>query len=232
MVANWLHTLAIISLVSAVFCAGVISVDILRGNKQQMGIMSVVWPVTTLWSGPLDLWAYFQFGRTSTHHGVEDTKRKGNEGSSQERPYAVAVAISATHCGAGCTLGDIIAEWVRFAAPFVIAGVALFGAWALDYAFAFLIGIAFQYLAIAPMRNLPFGKELLQALKADTLSLTAWQLGMYGWMGVMRFAVFRKEIPKTDAAFWFLMQLAMCAGFLTSYPVNWWLLKKGIKEEM
>ncbi len=29
-----------------------------------------------------------------------------------------------------------------------------------------------------------------------------------------------------------MMQLAMIAGFITSYPVNWWLIKIGIKEEM
>ena len=29
-----------------------------------------------------------------------------------------------------------------------------------------------------------------------------------------------------------MMQIAMLAGFGTSYPVNWWLLRKGIKEAM
>jgi len=28
--------------------------------------------------------------------------------------------------------------------------------------------------------------------------------------------------------FWFMMQLAMIAGFVTSYPVNWWLIRKQI----
>jgi len=32
-------------------------------------------------------------------------------------------------------------------------------------------------------------------------------------------------------ALWFAMQLAMLAGFATSYPVNWWLIRKGLKEE-
>jgi hypothetical protein len=32
--------------------------------------------------------------------------------------------------------------------------------------------------------------------------------------------------------FWFAMQLAMLAGFATSYPVNWWLVRKGLKEKM
>ena len=32
--------------------------------------------------------------------------------------------------------------------------------------------------------------------------------------------------------FWFVMQIAMLAGFATSYPVNWWLIRAGIKEKM
>ncbi len=126
------------------------------------------------------------------------------------------------------------------AAPILGAGTeravsrheAIFGDWALDFTLAFLLGIGFQYFTIAPMRNLSLPDGLVQAVKADTFSLTSWQIGMYGWMALMRFAVFAKDIPKTDPTFCFLMQIAMAAGFLTSYPVNWWLLKKGIKEKM
>ena len=32
--------------------------------------------------------------------------------------------------------------------------------------------------------------------------------------------------------YWFLMQVGMMLGFLTSYPVNVWLLKAGLKEKM
>jgi len=28
------------------------------------------------------------------------------------------------------------------------------------------------------------------------------------------------------------MQWAMIGGFITSYPVNWWLIRAGIKESM
>jgi hypothetical protein len=55
---------------------------------------------------------------------------------------------------------------------------------------------------------------------------------MYGWMAIASFAVFQRELPTTDPVFWFMMQIAMLLGFLTSYPVNWWLLKAGIKERM
>jgi len=32
--------------------------------------------------------------------------------------------------------------------------------------------------------------------------------------------------------FWFMMQIGMILGFFTSYPANWWLVKKGIKQGM
>ncbi|HWH70579.1 MAG TPA: DUF4396 domain-containing protein [Candidatus Sulfotelmatobacter sp.] len=35
-----------------------------------------------------------------------------------------------------------------------------------------------------------------------------------------------------NKAMWIMMQVAMRLCFATSYPVNWWLLKKGIKEAM
>ncbi len=141
-------------------------------------------------------------------------------------------ALGATHCGSGCTLGDIIAEWIVFAAPLKLFGKAIFGAWMLDYILAFLFGIAFQYFTIKPMRDLSAGQGLKAALEADSLSLTSWQLGMYGWMAIATFAIFGHELTKANPVFWFMMQIAMLFGFLTSFPVNWWLLKKGIKEPM
>jgi hypothetical protein len=55
---------------------------------------------------------------------------------------------------------------------------------------------------------------------------------MYGWMAVATFAVFGHELPKDSPVFWFMMQVAMLAGFLTAYPVNWWLVRSGMKERM
>jgi len=32
--------------------------------------------------------------------------------------------------------------------------------------------------------------------------------------------------------FWFAMQVAMIAGFVTAYPFNWWLIRSGVKEDV
>jgi hypothetical protein len=159
-------------------------------------------------------------------------------------PFPVMVANGALHCGSGCTLGDIIAEWLVFAVPAIavafgwrsLFGVEMFAAWIVDYLFAYALGIVFQYFTIAPMRSLSFGQGVIAAVKADTLSLTACQVGMYGFMAVAYFAIFRAGLGmrlETDTPeFWFMMQIAMLCGFATAYPVNWWLIRVGLKEAM
>jgi hypothetical protein len=230
-IPGWLYTMSTVALAIAALSAIVIVVDMLAGHRQRMWIMNLVWPITALWAGPIALWAYFRIGRLSTHRAMLAAKQRGEEPPSKDKPFTVDVALAATHCGAGCCLGDIVAEWIVFFIPLVLFGQKAFGTWALDYAFAFLFGIAFQYFTIKPMQNLSVGKGLIAAVKADALSLTAWQAGMYGWMAIVIFALLG-EIPKTNPVFWFMMEIAMIAGFLTSYPANWWLLRKGIKERM
>jgi hypothetical protein len=228
---DWLHTLAVASLVLATASALWIVLDLLRGHRQHMAIMNVVWPVTALWAGPLALVAYFTVGRRSTHEAVEAAKARGEEPPGKRAPFWQSVGVAATHCGSGCALGDLAAEWFVVAVPLTILGHEILGTWALDFALAFAIGIVFQYLTIVPMRGLSFGEGLVAALKADALSLTAWQVGMYGWMALVTF-VLLGHLEKTNPVFWFQMQVAMVAGLLTSYPVNWWLLRAGLKERM
>lgn len=112
----------------------------------------------------------------------------------------------------------------------------MFAVWILDYIFAYAFGIVFQYFTIAPMRGLGVWQGIWQAIKADTLSLTAWQIGMYGFMAFAALFLFRQLIDTRLAVnsveFWFMMQIAMLCGFATAYPVNWWLLRKGVKEKM
>lgn len=228
----WLHILSIISLFTSGICAVVITGDLLAGHKQHMWIMNLVWPITALYAGPLALWAYYRVGRLSTHQCMREAKAQGREPAAKRKPFWQKVALGATHCGSGCTLADIAGECGLLLFPLKLFGQKIFGAWAVDYILALVIGVFFQYFSIAPMRNLGFAEGMKQAAKADFLSLSAWQVGMYGWMAIVTFAIFGHEIPKSNPLFWFMMQVAMLAGFCTSYPVNWWLLRQGIKEPM
>jgi hypothetical protein len=226
----WLTALSWASLAAAFLCTLAITLDILAGRRQHVGIMNVVWPVTALYSGPLGLLAYFAVGRAPAGEHGHAQHGHDSEHSGNHKPLGEQAGLAATHCGAGCTLGDLCAEWLLVAVPLVLFGHKLFGAWVVDFLFAYAFGIAFQYFTIAPMRHLSVGQGLWAAIKADTLSLTAWQMGMYGWMAAATFGIFHRELDQADPVFWFMMQLAMLCGFLTSYPVNAWLLRAGLKE--
>ena len=86
------------------------------------------------------------------------------------------------------------------------------------------------------MHGLASWPDIAAALKADMLSLTARQVGIYGFMAFAYFYLFRRVIGVTlrvdTAEFEFMMQIAMICGFLTIYPVNWWLIRTEIKETM
>lgn len=228
----WLIFLAYLSLAIALASAVVIAFDLINGHHQHMWIMNLVWPITALYAGPLALWAYFKIGRLSSEREMRTAKDRGEKPAAQRKPFWQFTGLAATHCGSGCTLGDIIAESALLLIPLALFGHKIFAAWVVDFILAFLFGIAFQYFTLKPMRDISAGNALIEALKADTLSLSAWQIGMYGWMAIVTFAIFGHELDKPGPVFWFMMQIAMLAGFVTTYPVNWWLLKAGIKEKM
>ena len=243
MFPSWFHTLSIAALVLGALCAGLILIDVLR-HPQKMAVMNVVWPVTALFGTALTVWGYFHYGRDSRREAVQHAEAAHRTQPSVSQPFAAIVGKGTLHCGAGCMIGDLMAEWLAFFLPVVAAWCGwhslfeekTFAVWILDFVFAFGLGIVFQYFAIVPMRALSPGKGIVAALKADTLSLAAWQIGMYGCMAIAQFYLYRHffglQATVDTPEFWFAMQLAMVAGFVTAFPVNWWLIKAGIKEKM
>ena len=81
-----------------------------------------------------------------------------------QRPYWQSVALSALHCGAGCTLADIIGEWFTNYVPVTVAGSQLFGNWVLDFILALMIGVYFQFYAIREMEKISVGNALALSL--------------------------------------------------------------------
>ena len=227
-----LHIISLVSLITGGVCSLIILIDILSGHKQKMMVMNFVYPITGLYGSVFALLFYFTIGRKSVAKKSEQPENNEHSIKHQKKPFWQSVTIGALHCGSGCTIGDILAETLLLFVPVVIFGSSLAGTWTIDYVFAFVIGIIFQYYSIKPMKKLSSGDALKAALKADTLSLTSWQLGMYGWMAISFFLIFNRRLEANDSLFWFMMQIAMLLGFMTAFPTNWWLIKKGIKEEM
>lgn len=243
-----------IFIVIGILSALSITIDILKHPQKEMPIMNLVWPINGLWAGIFGVWAYFTIGKyrkmdmrnmkmddmkdmDMSNMKMDDKDMKGmdmNNMKMDDNKYSSfwqGVVADTLHCGAGCSLADLIGPWLFLVFPFTIFNNYTFGEWTLDYFLALLTGVTFQYAAISPMMNEKGVKVWLRALKIDFLSLSSWQIGMYGWMALVIFVWFGRLSPTTPE-FWFMMQIAMCCGFITAYPVNWWLVKVGIKMGM
>jgi hypothetical protein len=210
----WLEIAAYASLIVAALCAATLVVLVIR-RPQRMAVMNVVWPITALYLGPIAIWWYWTLARRAS-----------------PLPFWKTIIVEATHCGAGCVLGDIVAEFTVALTGFTIAGSTLYAEFLGDYVLAFSFGVAFQYFAIAPMRGLGLRAGIVAAIKADGISLTAFEIGLFSWMYVITLLPFHQHLNPFQPTYWFLMQIGMVVGYMTSYPANWFLVRVGIKVPM
>ena len=90
----WLAVLAWISLVSAFPCAVLVTVDVfVRGYRQAVWIMDIVWPLTAPYSGPLGWLAYHPCGR------LNSVAYRPRTAGPSHYPFWVSVGIRNTTAG-------------------------------------------------------------------------------------------------------------------------------------
>lgn len=215
---SWLEPAAKAFILLSILSALAVWADIrLLGRRQPMKVMEAVWPLTMLYWGPIGLAFYAWLGRAprampARHH---------EHGTA---PMWQASFKAATHCGAGCALGDVLGESVALATGFALAGSALAGRSLLAFVLAYLFGIVFQLFSQHGERS--FAARLRTAITVDTFSLLAYEAGMLTTMAAL------PKVPPASWRYWLGMQAAMLVGFATTYPMNWWLIRRGIKQAM
>lgn len=124
------------------------------------------------------------------------------------------------HCLLGCTIGEISG---------LVIGTALgWGVWAtigLAVALAFVSGMA---LAVLPLlRDMGLKRALAAVWLGEVVSITVMEIAMngvdYALGGVQSGSL-------SSPVFWGAMAAAIPAGFLAAWPVNHWLVGRGMKN--
>ncbi|HEU5019026.1 MAG TPA: DUF4396 domain-containing protein [Pseudolabrys sp.] len=136
------------------------------------------------------------------------------------------VVGSTMHCVAGDGIGILAAA--------VITSHLGFPMWAevlCEYALGFLFGWSvFQALFMKSMFG-SYWDSLRNTFMAELLSMNAVMGGMTAvmvpWMTSDMLAM-----NPASPRFWFVMSIALCAGFVVALPVNWWLVDHGLKHGM
>jgi len=228
----WLNVLGWAAIAAAAVSAGWTGFHVVvRRRRQHMRIMEVVWPRHC----PLLLL------RAARHMGIPTLRpagehrlvRRAPERARLAQPKWAGIATDVSHCGAGCTLGDLIAEWCVFGIGATIAGLALLPEYIGDYLAALTLGIFFRYFAIAPMRGpraAQWPRRGGQGGHVVTHRLRDRPLRLDGACQQVLFP--HPHLSVDSSAYWSLMQIGMVFGFVTSWPANVWLIRKGIEEPM
>ncbi len=223
MIPGWLTAVSWVFVGLALLCAAAILYDVYgRGYRQRTSVMSVVWPITALYFGPLALPAYYRWGRPRSE------KWQKEHGSAPEKSLPVAAATGGTPGGAASAIGHVLGVPLVVFLGLTIAGQALWVMILFIAIIATVLLFLFEYFfSTVPTRGLSRGKGLGVALLIALVTVLAFDVGMGGWMLVMHFLLFMP--PLTDVTFLFLMQVGLILGFLTGYPAVLWLVRRGVK---
>lgn len=134
---------------------------------------------------------------------------------------------STMHCVAGDGVGILAGAVI--ASIFHLSKVADIS---LEYALGFGFGwTIFQALFMRDMAGGSYKRALSSTFLPELLSMNFLMAGM---VPVMTWAM--KIVPMghhpSGPAFWFIMSMALLVGFITAYPMNWWLVSHHLKHGM
>ena len=154
---------------------------------------------------------------------MEDHSEHGHNGHNlQEDPSRIRLATSATiHCLIGCGIGEVVG---------MIIGTALNMSVVSTIVLAVTLGFIFGFaLGIIPLlrAGYTYARAFKQVFIAEGLSIavmeTAEVLVQVYTPGVM-------EAGLSEPIFWLGMGLALIAGFMAAFPVNYIMIGKGVRH--
>jgi hypothetical protein len=138
-----------------------------------------------------------------------------NKGPSLNRLAASATTHCLTGCAIGEVLGLVVATWL---------GWDDFGSIVLAVALAYVFGYA---LTLRPLlrSGLALGAAMGVAFAADTLSITVMEIVDNAVILAVPGAM---DAGLTDPLFWGALALGLGVAWFAAFPVNRWLLARGL----
>ena len=133
---------------------------------------------------------------------------------------------STMHCVAGDGVGILVGAVL--ASHFHIEGLA---ETALEYGVGFLFGwTVFQALFMRSMAG-SYARSLKTTFIPEFLSMNILMAGMVP-VAALFARYFDASRDPLQPEFWFRMSMALLAGFIVAFPMNWWLVAHHLKHGM
>lgn len=135
----------------------------------------------------------------------------------------VATSAYATlHCLTGCVIGEVAGLMIG-----VTFGLGVAWTIALATTLAYISGLTLGVVPVARRQNISLREAFRIIWLGEVISIGVMEIAMnyadysVGGMHAMSIA---------DGMFWFGIAVAIPAGFIAAWPVNWFLLKRNMKK--
>ncbi|MFL5585392.1 MAG: DUF4396 domain-containing protein [Gemmatimonadaceae bacterium] len=202
-------------LIVAVLSAAYVAYDQFRNNPEAT-VMKWGFVLVTLYMGPVGLLLYVMADKEPAPGAHEDFVK----------PLWKQGVGSTVHCIAGDATGIIFAA--------VVTALLGFPMWIdviVEYVFGFLVGLfIFQALFMRDMMGGSYSDNVRRSFIPELLSMNMMMAGMAPVMIFLMMGRDMRAMWPTEPLFWFVMSLGVTVGFIIAYPINVWLVARGMKH--
>jgi FtsP/CotA-like multicopper oxidase with cupredoxin domain len=202
-------------LIIAVLSAAYVAWDQFHGNPEP-AVMKWGFVLITLYMGPIGLLLYV----------MADKEPAPGAHEAFVRPLWKQGVGSAVHCVAGDATGIILAAVIVS-----LIGLPMWADIIIEYLAGFLFGLLiFQALFMRKVMGGSYLQNVRKSFMPEFISMNAMMSGMAPVMVLLMMGRDMRAMWPGEPLFWFVMSLGVTAGYAVTYPVNVWLVSRGMKH--
>lgn len=163
--------------------------------------------------------------KSACHHAaaatpVHSAHAQHHHGASLGSPARLATSAT-VHCLTGCAIGELLGLAIG-----VSLGIGVWPTMLLATVLAYASGFSLGLLPLV-RRGMSFAQALRTIWLGEAISIGVMEIAMnftdYHMGGIATGSIL-------DPLFWTGFAVALPAGFVAAWPVNWWLLRREIKQ--
>jgi hypothetical protein len=213
----WIDVVLLVWFFATLVSVAYIAYDAFTKNPE-MKVMRWGWVLVTLYLGPIGFALY------------ELSCQEPGPGLHEEfvRPLWKQGMGSVIHCAAGDATGIIVAAAVTAA-----LGLPMWVDLIVEYVAGFAFGLfIFQALFMPDMVGGSYRVALRHSLLPEWLSMNFMMAGMFPTMVLLMMGRDMRAMEPTELLFWGTMSAGVGVGITIAYPINVWMVNKGLKHGM
>ncbi|MDQ6893353.1 MAG: DUF4396 domain-containing protein [Acidobacteriota bacterium] len=202
-------------LILAVASAAYVAWDQFRGNPEA-AVMKWGFVLVTLYTGPVGLLLYV----------MADKEPRPGKHEEFIQPLWKQGVGSTVHCVAGDATGIILA-----AVTVALIGLPMWADLIVEYVAGFLFGLLiFQALFMRKTMGGTYAENVRRSFLPELISMNCMMAGMAPVMVFLMMGRDMRAMWPGEPLFWTVMSLGVTAGFAIAYPVNVWMVARGMKH--